>query len=192
MKPAKRERYLLGNLMAYHRREERPAWWEYFDRCENVDQLFEFDKDAIAGLELCEDIPAARIDRSNLYTYRFPEQIHKMELATAPKIRARATAPGRFFASTTSETCWSSRRRQRSTRRARSANSSPRSRWRRTFSVRRWRASVQRSRAAVSNRSIRPRPTCYSNRDPRVSGRAARAATRARHGAGRVGGRGGA
>ncbi len=78
MKPAKRERYLLANLISYHRREERPAWWEYFDRCENVDRLFEFDKAAIAGLELSEDIPAARIDRSNLYTYRFPEQIYKL------------------------------------------------------------------------------------------------------------------
>ena len=32
------QQYLLANLMAYHRREEKPAWWAYFDRCENVDQ----------------------------------------------------------------------------------------------------------------------------------------------------------
>ena len=37
--------------MAYHRREEKPAWWEYFDRCENVDELLEFDKTAIARAE---------------------------------------------------------------------------------------------------------------------------------------------
>ena len=39
MAPLERARYLLGNLLAYHRREEKPAWWKYFDRCENVDEL---------------------------------------------------------------------------------------------------------------------------------------------------------
>ena len=47
-----RARYLLGNLLAYHRREDKPVWWAFFDRCENVDDLLEFDKDAIAGLRL--------------------------------------------------------------------------------------------------------------------------------------------
>ncbi len=78
MHPGKRERYLLANLMAYHRREEKPAWWEYYDRCENVDELLEFDKTAIAGLKLREDIAPYKIKQSTVYSYGFPDQLHKM------------------------------------------------------------------------------------------------------------------
>lgn len=78
MPPDRRTRYLLGNLLAYHRREEKPAWWEYFDRCENVDELIEFDKHAIGGLALREDFAPERVDRSALYTYSFPDQMHKL------------------------------------------------------------------------------------------------------------------
>jgi len=93
MHPDKRERYLLGNLMAYHRREDRPAWWEYYDRCENVDELLEFDKTAIAGLKLREDIAPRTVNRSTVYTYSFPDQLHKMapgDEAHNPRTQKRA------------------------------------------------------------------------------------------------------
>ncbi len=89
----KRERYLLANLMAYHRREEKPAWWEYYDRCENVDELLEFDKTAIAGLELREDIAPYKVNKSTIYTYGFPDQLHKMAAgddADNPRAHKRA------------------------------------------------------------------------------------------------------
>ncbi len=89
----KRERYLLANLMAYHRREEKPAWWEYYDRCENLDELLEFDKTAIAGLKLREDIAPHKIKQSTVYTYSFPDQLHKMAAgddADNPRTRKRA------------------------------------------------------------------------------------------------------
>jgi uncharacterized protein len=73
-----RTRYLLANLLAYHRREHRPAWWAYYDRCENIDRLLEFDKDAIAGLKLCEDVPPRPEKLSFVYTYDFPEQQYKL------------------------------------------------------------------------------------------------------------------
>jgi len=71
---------LLGHLLSYHRREEKPGWWAFFDRCENPDQLFE-DKEAIAGLSLAADIaPYKRStgDRNLVYTFRFPEQLHHL------------------------------------------------------------------------------------------------------------------
>ncbi len=88
----KRERYLLANLMAYHRREEKPVWWEYFDRCENVDELLEFDKTAIAGLKLREDIAPYKLNRSTVYTYGFPDQLHKLgadDAVVNPRLRSR-------------------------------------------------------------------------------------------------------
>ncbi len=74
----RRMRYLLGNLLAYHRREEKPAWWAYFDRCENVDELLEFDKEAIGGLRLCNDVAPRAEKRSFVYTYDFPDQFYKL------------------------------------------------------------------------------------------------------------------
>jgi uncharacterized protein len=93
MHPDRRERYLLANLIAYHRREEKPAWWEYYDRCENVDELLEFDKTAIAGLRLREDIAPYKVKQSSVYTYGFPDQLHKMAAGDEvdnPRTRKRA------------------------------------------------------------------------------------------------------
>lgn len=72
---------LLGQLLSYHRREEKPAWWSFFDRCENVDQLLEFDKESLAGLELQRDAApflAGPKDRNAVYTYWFPDQLHHL------------------------------------------------------------------------------------------------------------------
>src|SRR6202044_803725 len=78
MSPQRRMRYLMAALLAYHRREEKPEWWAFFDRCENVDGLREFDKESIGGLTLREDIPPQEIKRSRIYTYEFPGQQHKL------------------------------------------------------------------------------------------------------------------
>jgi predicted RecB family nuclease len=78
MNPQARMRYLLAALLAYHRREEKPEWWAFFDRCENVDGLREFDTESIGGLTLREDIPPQEVQRSSIYTYEFPEQQHKL------------------------------------------------------------------------------------------------------------------
>ncbi|MFY9738118.1 MAG: TM0106 family RecB-like putative nuclease [Candidatus Cybelea sp.] len=88
----RRARYLLGSLLAYHRREAKPQWWAYFDRCENVDRLLEFDREAIAGLVLREDIPPQEIKRSKIYTYAFPEQHHKMSPGDAVDPRTKKVA----------------------------------------------------------------------------------------------------
>ncbi len=72
---------LLGNLLSYHRNEEKPAWWALFDRCENIDTLIEGDHEAIGGLTLREDIPPVKEsprDRSLVYTYAFPAQTHHL------------------------------------------------------------------------------------------------------------------
>jgi uncharacterized protein len=73
---------LLGHLLSYHRREEKPVWWTLFDRCENPDRLLEFDKEAIAGLELAAEIPPYKHrpgDRNDVYTFRFPEQFYHID-----------------------------------------------------------------------------------------------------------------
>ena len=69
---------MLAHLVSYHRREEKPAWWKLFDRCDNADDLLEFDHEAIGGLELRRDVAPIKKpgDRHFVYTYAFPDQQH--------------------------------------------------------------------------------------------------------------------
>ena len=73
-----RLRYLLGNALAYHRREDKPVWWAFFDRCNNIDDLLEFDREAIAGLQFDESVQPRVEKQSAVYTYRMPEQRYKL------------------------------------------------------------------------------------------------------------------
>lgn len=89
----RRTRFLLGHLLAYHRREEKPAWWRYFDRCENVDALFEFDNESIGRMTLRGDIARRKVARSTVFTYQFPDQLHRMaagDTAVDPRTKSRA------------------------------------------------------------------------------------------------------
>jgi len=74
--------WLLAQLLDYHRREEKPVWWAYFDRLEaDEEQLVERDSEAIGGL--AEDVrvaprPLPRPARSLIHTLSFPPQDHKV------------------------------------------------------------------------------------------------------------------
>jgi uncharacterized protein len=70
---------LLANLLEYHRREERPQWWEYFHhKSLNEDELVE-DTDTIGGLVLQgPPIVDKQSPKSLIYTLAFPPQEHKI------------------------------------------------------------------------------------------------------------------
>ncbi|HKU81047.1 MAG TPA: TM0106 family RecB-like putative nuclease, partial [Candidatus Tumulicola sp.] len=89
MSELRRAEFLLANLLAYHRREDKPAYWQYFDRRENLDQLLA-DKEALDGLQLCEGRPIEKIKRSYVYTYSYPEQPHKFNPGDTPHNPAEA------------------------------------------------------------------------------------------------------
>jgi uncharacterized protein len=75
---ATRARWLLGHLLEYHAREAKPAYWQYYERLENVDRLLEFDHEALGGLRLRGDIPPYKEKQSFVYTYTFPDQLHNL------------------------------------------------------------------------------------------------------------------
>jgi len=70
-------RWLAGELLEYHRREARPAWWSYFRRLDEMtdEQLLD-DAEAISGLQPTGEVVADK--RSLAYTLRFPPQQHKL------------------------------------------------------------------------------------------------------------------
>jgi uncharacterized protein len=61
----------MAQLLDYHRREARPAWWAYFRRFEMDDEELLEDSDAISGLE-CDGAEPVPVGQSLEYTFRFP------------------------------------------------------------------------------------------------------------------------
>ena len=76
-----RSRWLLAQLLDYHRREAKPEWWAYFERLDADDeQLIELDTEALGGLTDAGIDPEALPppSRSLIHTLRFPPQEHKI------------------------------------------------------------------------------------------------------------------
>jgi predicted RecB family nuclease len=79
---ASRLRWFLGNAVDYHWNESKPEWWRFHYRCENVDELVEFDHDSIGGLRWCEDVAPYKLfdkDKNLVYTFEYPEQQHHLK-----------------------------------------------------------------------------------------------------------------
>ncbi len=76
--PEFRARWLLGNIIQYHRRENKPEHWQYYERCENIEDLIEFDRYAIGGLRRRAEVAPYKLDgsRNLVYTYEYPPQEH--------------------------------------------------------------------------------------------------------------------
>jgi uncharacterized protein len=72
-------RWLLAQLLDYHRREDKPDWWAYFARLEATDEELLDDLEAIAGLAEIPGCPPEAQKRSFVYTLAFPPQEHKLK-----------------------------------------------------------------------------------------------------------------
>jgi predicted RecB family nuclease len=73
-----RASWLMAHLLRWHRREDKPEWWRYFDRilnCDEADLLA--DTEAIAGLSVAGEPTPDK--RSLIWHYEFdPDQEHKL------------------------------------------------------------------------------------------------------------------
>ena len=75
-----RARYLAAQLLVYHRREAKPAWWAFFDRFDRPEELVD-DGDAIGELTVLDGQPEL-FKRSQIFTLAFPPQEHKLKPGT--------------------------------------------------------------------------------------------------------------
>jgi predicted RecB family nuclease len=90
--PAGSPRWLAAELLEYHRREARPAWWWFFARCQmSVDELVD-DAEAIGRLEP-EGAPK-QVKKSLQHRFRFPAQQHKLAPGDRPVDPATGEAAG--------------------------------------------------------------------------------------------------
>jgi predicted RecB family nuclease len=69
-------RWLLAQLIDYHRREEKPQWWAYFNNLTLDEEELIASSEAMGGLEL--DGEPELDGKSFTYTFRFPPQEHKI------------------------------------------------------------------------------------------------------------------
>jgi predicted RecB family nuclease len=75
-----RVRWLMADLLQWHRREAKPEWWRFFARRDHYDEAdFVNDSETLGRLELGVEIE--RIKQSTVWRYRFdPEQEFKLRV----------------------------------------------------------------------------------------------------------------
>jgi predicted RecB family nuclease len=74
-------RWLLAQMLEWHRREEKSSWWEYFRLCELSDAELQDDKTALSGLTYLGTVGEEK--RSLIHRYGFPPQDHTIDRAHA-------------------------------------------------------------------------------------------------------------
>jgi predicted RecB family nuclease len=77
-------RWLLGQLLHWHRREENPAWWRFFDRCrpDRTEDDVVDDAECIGGL-VYEGV-VEQVKLSLVHRYRFVPQEHRFKTDDYP------------------------------------------------------------------------------------------------------------
>ncbi|HET7743894.1 MAG TPA: TM0106 family RecB-like putative nuclease [Gaiellaceae bacterium] len=69
---------LVGELLEYHRREARPVWWWFFERCAMTNEQLVEDSESIGSLTADGGEPE-RAAKSLVHDLRFPVQQHKLD-----------------------------------------------------------------------------------------------------------------
>ena len=92
-------RWLLSQLLNWHRREGKSFWWRYFYlRDELTDEERRDESDALGVLTFEGDWsdPAPRA-RSRIYRFRFPPQEHRIRVGDQPQDPVTSSAAGTVF-----------------------------------------------------------------------------------------------
>ena len=81
-------RWLLAQLLSWHRREEKSMWWRYFYLLNDLtDQERIMEPDALGSL-VAEGV-VGQAKQSFIYRFRFPPQDHKITAGSTPRDPAR-------------------------------------------------------------------------------------------------------
>ncbi|MGD0408407.1 MAG: TM0106 family RecB-like putative nuclease [Candidatus Limnocylindrales bacterium] len=90
-------RWLLAQLLNWHRREEKSFWWRFFYLMNDLtDEDRVAEREPIGRLEPVERV--GETARSVTYRYRFPEQEHAIDVRTEVRDPATGRSPGSVVA----------------------------------------------------------------------------------------------
>ena len=85
MDEAQRGRWLLAQLLNWHRREDKSSWWRYFHLADLTDEERLEESDAMSGLTFMGSAPnPAPRARSTLHRFKFPPQEHAVKEGSSP------------------------------------------------------------------------------------------------------------
>jgi uncharacterized protein len=85
--------FLARHMLEYHRREDKPTYWRFHDRCErhaNDPEELTDDTESIVGLEVAGE--PLSVKRSQNFTFRYPLQLHKIDGGEAFDLATKAKA----------------------------------------------------------------------------------------------------
>ena len=95
--PAQHGRWLLAQLLSWHRREEKSFWWRYFtlmDDLTDEDRIVE--REPMGGLRYVGVV--GQVKRSEVHRYRFPPQEHAIQPGRDVRDPATGGSPGSVVA----------------------------------------------------------------------------------------------
>ena len=73
-------RWLLAQLLAWHRREDKAAWWRFFELLRMTDEELIEEREPLAGLV---PVGEPRIEKKSLvHTFSFPPQDHRIDVGS--------------------------------------------------------------------------------------------------------------
>jgi predicted RecB family nuclease len=91
-------RQLMADLVGFHRREAKPAWWAYFDRQERSVEELQDDDECLGGCFADGNDWIGNDKRSLTFRYRYPEQETKLREGSAVYIAATGEPAGTILA----------------------------------------------------------------------------------------------
>jgi uncharacterized protein len=95
--PEEAARWLLAQLLSWHRREDKSFWWRYYHLMNDLTDEERLDeREPIGRLELVGRV--GEVGRSVVYRYRFPEQEHAIDVGTGVRDPATGRSPGSVVA----------------------------------------------------------------------------------------------
>jgi len=68
----------MADLVGFHRREAKPAWWAFFDRKERGPEELQEDEECLGGCVADGTEWIGKDKRSLTFRYRYPEQGTKL------------------------------------------------------------------------------------------------------------------
>ena len=89
-------RWLLAQLLSWHRREDKSTWWRYFYLRDLTDEERIDEPDAIGGLTYEGVVDSEK--QSDIHRFRFPPQEHKIGVGTAVRDPSTEASPGQVVA----------------------------------------------------------------------------------------------
>ena len=94
--PKEQGRWLLAQLLNWHRREKKSTWWQYFSWLELTEEELIEDRSAMGGMEY-EGV-VGTVARSEIYRFRFPRQEHSIRVGKTPRDPATEKGCGEVVA----------------------------------------------------------------------------------------------